>query len=107
MLRGCSQWGIPVDRICFLKLSFVCFACEYRYYIVLQVCDTQLAGEYRINCISLLILSILQYSGFYIVKLYQELVLGEEIVAEARPLGSMEPSPPLAMLQRQQHPLMK
>ena len=50
---------------------------------------------------------ILQYSGFYIVKLYQELVLGEEIVAEARPLGSMEPSPPLAMLQRQQHPLMK
>ena len=58
MLRGCSQWGIPVDRICFLKLSFVCFACEYRYYIVLQVCDTQLAGEYRINCISLLILSI-------------------------------------------------
>ena len=72
-----------------------------------SLCITQIPGEYRINCISLLILSILQYSGFYIVKLYQELVLGEEIVAEARPLGSMEPSPPLAMLQRQQHPLMK
>ena len=45
------------------------------------------SGEYRINCISLLILIILQYSGFYIVKLCQVLVLGSETVAGLAHLG--------------------
>ena len=57
-LQKC-QWGLPADRICFHKLSFVCFAlrsyCEY----VLLLCITQIPGEYRINFISLLILLIL------------------------------------------------
>ena len=35
------------------------FACDYLRYTVLHQCITQRAGEYRINCISLLILSIL------------------------------------------------
>ena len=39
-LQKC-QWGLPADRICFHKLSFVCFAlrsyCEY----VLQICITR------------------------------------------------------------------
>ena len=59
MLRVASQWATPADPgissqivICLL------FACDYLRYIVLQVCITQRAGEYRINCISLLILSI-------------------------------------------------
>ena len=34
------------------------FACDYLRYIVLHLCITQIPGEYRINCISLLILSI-------------------------------------------------
>ena len=29
------------------------FACEYLWYIVLHLCNTQIPGEYRINCISL------------------------------------------------------
>ena len=59
MLRVASQWATPADPgissqivICLL------FACDYLRYIVLQVCITQRAGEYKINCISLLIFSI-------------------------------------------------
>ena len=52
-----------------------------------SLCITQIPGEYRINCISLLILIILQYSGFYIVKLCQVLVLGSETVAGLAHLG--------------------
>jgi len=38
MLRGCSQWGTPADRICFHKLSFVCFTRKYLAIIVLHLC---------------------------------------------------------------------
>ena len=44
---------------------FVLHANNLRY-IVLQVCNPSDSGEYRINCISLLIHSILRYSGYYI-----------------------------------------
>ena len=70
------------------------------------LCVTQIPGEYRINCISLLILLILQYSGFYIVKRCQVLVLGPNNWGRRLWLGSptwaMELSPLLAILQ---HPL--
>ena len=64
MLRVASQWATPVDLeissqigICWL------FASEYH---CLHLCITLIPGEYRINCISLLIRSILRYSGYYI-----------------------------------------
>ena len=63
MLRVASQWATSADLgissqivICLL------FACDYLRYIVLHLCITQRAGEYRINCISLLILSIYSVS---------------------------------------------
>ena len=53
MLRGCSQWGIPAERIYLHKLSFVSYACGYIVYIVLQVCNPRYSGEYKLNYISL------------------------------------------------------
>ena len=73
-----------------------------------SLCITQIPGEYRINFISLLILLILQYSGFYIVKQCQVLVLGPNNWGRrlwlSSPPWAMEPSPLLAILQ---HPLRK
>ena len=52
---------------------FVLHANNLRY-IVLQVCNPSDSGEYRINCISLLILSILQVTGLTYLKKCQALV---------------------------------
>ena len=86
-LQKC-QWGLPADRIYFHKLSFVCFAlrsyCEY----VLQICITQIPGEYRINFISLLILLILLVSGNTYLKKCQALCLRRRYVAVAEKLAS-------------------
>ena len=86
-LQKC-QWGLPADRICFHKLSFVCFAlrsyCEY----VLHICITQIPGEYRINFISLLILLILLVSGNTYLKKCQALCLRRRYVAVAEKLAS-------------------
>ena len=69
-LQKC-QWATPADPgissqivICLL------FACDYLRYIVLQVCITQRAGEYKINCISLLIFPILLCTSQQITLLY-------------------------------------
>ena len=70
----CQPWAVVRRRCCELQVSgqhrwmdlgissqivtCLLFACNYLQYIVLHLCITQIPGEYRINCISLLILFI-------------------------------------------------
>ena len=58
------QWATLADLEIFSQIGIcLLFASEYH---CLHLCITLIPGEYRINCISLLIHSILRYSGFYI-----------------------------------------
>ena len=62
MLWVASQWATLTDLgISYQIVICLLFACDYLRYIVLHLCITQRPGEYRINCISLLILSTLVY----------------------------------------------
>jgi hypothetical protein len=56
MLRVASQWATPADLEIFSQIGIcLLFASEYH---CLHLCITLIPGEYRINCISLLIHSI-------------------------------------------------
>ena len=58
MLRGCSQWGSPAEPEIFSQI-IICLFCMRIYCIYRPSCMwTQLSGEYIINFISLLIISI-------------------------------------------------
>ena len=95
---GHHRWDRRYFTNCYL---FVCMRLSAIYRP--SVCVTQIPGEYRINCISLLIHSILRYSGFHILKQCQVLVLGKETVEGARPPGHRAISS-LEMLPPEQHP---
>ena len=58
MLRGCSQWGSPAEPEIFSQI-IICLFCMRIYCIYRSsYMWTQLSGEYIINFISLLIISI-------------------------------------------------
>ena len=58
--RVASQWATPADLEIFSQIGIcLLFASEYH---CLHLCITLIPGEYRINCISLLIHSILEYT---------------------------------------------
>ena len=52
----------------FTNCHLLVFACGYLQYHVLLLCNPSYSGEYRINFISLLILSILIRNWSYILK---------------------------------------
>ena len=92
MLRGCSQWGIPAERIYLHKLSFVSYACGYIVYIVLLLCNPRYSGEYKLNYISLFNFPILGiFFGEKMPKNFQNKVGGRSVGLGFPNLGPKQP----------------
>ena len=59
--KDAIAWLVLIKVLSFhfhMYITGYCFILHYLGCYILQVCNTQIAGEYRINCISLLILFI-------------------------------------------------